>query len=137
MIFVYTEIDLLGGKPMNEIGSRLRTLRESLHISQKKISEIISTTQSSINRYETGQSVPPPKVLIWYADYFDISMDYIFGRTDKPQGKLYKYEPEAIRQITENNAELKQFVDMCFDPKSPMSERLKKTLVQMLGEVKK
>ena len=32
---------------------------------------------------------------------------------------------------------MKKFVDMCFDPASPMNARLKETLLQMLGEVKK
>jgi transcriptional regulator with XRE-family HTH domain len=122
---------------MNEVGGRLRILRDGLQISQKKISELVGTTQASINRYEQGQSEPPIKTLLWYADYFDVSMDYIFGRTDKPQGKLYQYEPEAIRQKTQNNAELRQFIDMCFDPNSPMNDRLKQTLLDMLGEAKK
>lgn len=121
---------------MNEVGSSLRALREGLHVSQKKISEIIGIAQSSINRYEMGQAFPPERILLWYADYFDVSLDYIFGRTDKPQGKLYEYKPEAVRKLAENNAELRQFIDMCFDPKSPMNDRLKKTLLQMLGEAK-
>ena len=33
-----------------------------------------------------------------------------------------------------NNPEMERFVEMCFDPGSPMNERLKKTLVQMLSE---
>ena len=42
-------------------------------------------------------------------------MDYIFGRCDAPQGKLYQYQPK----IWKNAAEMEQFVEMCFDPKSP------------------
>ena len=61
-------------------------------------------------------------------------MDYIYGRTDKPQGALYEYHP----RIEENNAELRQFIDMCFDPDSPIRDRLKETLYSMmLGEAKK
>ena len=33
-----------------------------------------------------------------------------------------------------NNPEMERFIEMCFDPSSPMNERLKKTLVQMLSE---
>ena len=73
------------------------------------------------------------KPLPRYADYFDVSMDYIFGRTDNPQGKLYEYKPK----IEQTDPEMKKFVQMCFDPKSPMSERLKETLLQMLGEAKR
>ena len=118
---------------MNEVAERLRILRNSIKLSQVKIAELIGTTQACINRYETAASSPPLKVLLWYADYFDVSMDYIFGRTDKPQGTLYEYKPKIER----NSEEMRQFVEMCFDPESPISERLKQTLVEMLLEAKK
>ena len=118
---------------MKEIGKRLKELREGVKLSQVKLAEILGTQQSSINRYETGQSTPGPDVFLRYADYFDVSMDYIFGRTDNPQGKLYEYKPK----IEQTDPEMKKFVQMCFDPKSPMSERLKETLLQMLGEAKR
>jgi len=59
--------------------------------------------------------------------------NYIFGRTDKPQGKLYDYHPK----IENTSEEMRQFVEMCFDPQSPMNDRLKQTLLEMLGEAKK
>ena len=117
---------------MKQVGERMRFLREGIKLSQAKIAAIIGTTQTSINRYETGNGSPPLKVLLWYADYFDVSMDYLFGRTDKPQGMTYEYKPKFI----ENSEEMKQFVEMCFDPKSPMNDRLKQTLLQMLEEAK-
>ena len=88
--------------------------------------------QSSINRYENGYSDVPIAILLWYADYFDVSLDYIFGRTDNPQGKLYEYKPK----IQQSDPQMQKFVEMCFDPASPMNARLKETLLQMLGEAK-
>jgi len=119
---------------MEVVGQRLRELRESVGLSQNKLAKLIGIRQSSINRYENGQSVPSIQTFRWYADYFDVSMDYIFGRTNRPQGKLYKYEPQLIREKTENNEELRQFVEMCFDPKSPMNDKLKQVLIKMLEE---
>lgn len=122
---------------MEVVGQRLRELRESVGLSQSKLAKSIGIRQSSINRCENGQSVPSIQTFRWYADYFDVSMDYIFGRADKPQGKLYNYEPQLIRDKTESNQELRQFVEMCFDPKSPMNGKLKQTLIKMLEEGKK
>lgn len=119
---------------MDMIGKRLRTLREGIALSQAKLAKLAGSNQSSINRYEGGQSAAPAELLVWYADYFDVSLDYIFGRTDKPQGKLYRYEPQIIKDKTQNNAELQQFVEMCFDPKSPMNDKLKQSLLSMLKE---
>jgi len=67
-----------------------------------------------------------------YADYFDVSMDYIFARCDDPHGKLYEVKPP----VDANNPELRKFVEMCFDPESPMNEKLKEAMLKMLEEAK-
>ena len=90
--------------------------------------------QASINRYEKGQSEPQLKTLLWYADFFDVSMDYIFERTDQPQGTTYKAEPKVVETLTQTSPEVRQFVNMCFDPKSPMNSKLKEILMGMLEE---
>lgn len=122
---------------MQEVAKRLKTLRESINLSQAKIAALMSATQASVNRYENGQSTPPLKVLLWYADFFDVSMDYIFARTDAPQGKLYEHKPKVVEAITQDNKELRQFVDMCFDPNSPVSGQLRAILTKALEEQKK
>jgi len=114
---------------MKVVGERLRSLRESVKLTQAKIAAMFGSSQVSINRYESGAGSPPLKTLLWYADYFDVSMDYLFGRTDKPQGKLYEYKPK----IAEDSEDMRRFVEMCFDPNSPMNDRLKQTLIEMLG----
>ena len=57
----------------------------------------------------------------------DVSLDYIFGRTDNPQGKLYAYSPK----ITADSAQLRQFIEMCFDPNSTVSGKLKSTMMEI------
>ena len=100
---------------MKELGEYLRRLRESVK-------------QSSINRYEQGQSPPSLETLVRYADYFDVSLDYLLARTDNPQGKLYEHRPK----IAPGSEEMKQFIEMCFDPQSPLNEKLKQTLLEMM-----
>ncbi len=118
---------------MKELGNRLKVLRDGVRLSQVKMAEILNLKQSSINRYEQGLSTPSCETLTKYADYFDVSMDYIFARTDNPQGKLYDFQPKIVA----NNDEMKQFIEMCFDPQSPMNGKLKQTLLQMMEEVPK
>ena len=112
---------------MKIVGERLRALREGLKLSQAKIATLVGSTQSSINRYEHDVGDPPFTTLLWYADYFDVSMDYIFARTDQPQGKLYDFKPKI-----QDNEDMRLFIEMCFDPNSPMSGKLKDTLLQMM-----
>ena len=83
--------------------------------------------------YENGQAAPTVELLRKYADYFDVSMDYIFARCDDPRGKLY--ENRIMKQS--DAPELRDFIEMCFEPGSPMNERLKESLFQMMTEGKK
>ena len=115
------------------IGPRLKELRRSMKLPQWKMAELLGVSQSSVDRYERNTARPTVENFLVYADYFDVSLDYIFGRCDDPQGKLYEHRPH----VEESNPDLKLFVDMCFDPASPMSERLKEVLTKMLEEAEK
>ena len=116
------------------IGQRLRDLRQSVKLSQMKLCKIHGGfSQSALNRYENGISEVPTEVLLWYADYFDISLDYIFGRCDEPQGKLYEYQPK----IFENDERMQDFIEMCFDPSSAANAKLKEAVLKLLQETKK
>ena len=109
---------------MKIIGERLRSLRESVRLSQAKLAKEFDVSQSALARYEIDDSTPSPEVFLKYADYF-------FGRTDDPHGMIYN----NCVKLGLNNPEMARFVEMCFDPGSAMNERLKATLVQMLSEV--
>ena len=109
------------------IGERLKQLRDGAKLSQMKIGKLSGVNQSNLARYENGKAIPPLKLLLWYADYFDVSLDFIFGRTDSPEGKLYSFTPK----ITADSDELRKFIEMCFDPDSLVSGKLKKTMLEM------
>ncbi len=76
---------------MNKIiGQRLEALRENTKVSQTKLAKAHGkSVQSAVNRYENSQSEVPSDILLWHADYFDESLEHIYGRCDSPQGKLY------------------------------------------------
>ena len=115
------------------VGRRLKELREGIHLSQAKLAEKMGNIdQPAIFRYENACSFPPYSVLMLYADFFDVSLDYIFGRTDNPQGKLYDYNPKAF-----DDEKMREFIEMCFDPKSPANAKLKKALLELLQENQK
>lgn len=116
----------------NIIGKRLKQLRESVKQSQVKIAALLGTTQSAINRYENGHSDVPNATLLWFADYYDVSLDYIFGRCDEPQGKLFDYQPKAF----ENDERMQDFIEMCFDPSSAANAKLKEAVLKLLKEQK-
>ncbi len=63
---------------------KLRELRKKRKISQIKLSMDLNMSQNTISRYETGERQPGITELILLADYFDVSIDYLVGRTDNP-----------------------------------------------------
>lgn len=64
---------------------RLKSLRIARHISQLKLAMDLGLNQNSISRYESGARQADYETLIRFADYFGVSVDYLLGRTDKPE----------------------------------------------------
>lgn len=122
---------------MKTVGTRLKALRHSTGLSQTALAKIADSNQSSINRYEMDQSETPYRILLWYADHFDVSLDYIFCRTDNPHGKYYEYQPEMVKEKLQNKAEWSEFIEACFEEGSPLNIRLKDMLIKMAGEDEK
>ena len=67
---------------------RLKELRKKKGISQLRLATDLNTTQNTISRYETGEREPGVDELIKIADYFNVSVDYLIGRTENP--KIYR-----------------------------------------------
>lgn len=115
---------------MNCISQRIKELREKSGLSQADFAKICGSSQATVAKAETGKSTPSVKLLLGLADYFDMSMDYLTCRTDQPQGKLYECRPK----MNVSGEDMKQFIEMCFDPASPFNSKLKETLLQMMEE---
>ncbi len=64
---------------------RLKELRKKKGISQLRLATELNTTQNTISRYETGEREPGIDELIKIAEYFNVSVDYLIGRTDNPK----------------------------------------------------
>lgn len=64
---------------------RLKELRKKKNISQLRLATDLNTTQNTISRYETGEREPGIDELIKIADYFNVSVDYLIGRTENPK----------------------------------------------------
>lgn len=62
---------------------RIQDLREDADLTQKKLSEQLNISQRAYSHYETGSRNIPIETLIRLANYYNTSIDYIVGRTDK------------------------------------------------------
>lgn len=64
-------------------GERLRYLREVNEKSQQVVADFIGVHQTAIGQYERGLCMPSPEVLGRLADFYDVSLDYLLGRTEE------------------------------------------------------
>ena len=62
---------------------RLKKLRKEKKISQLKLAFDLNMNQNTVSRYENLEREADYETLIKFADYFDVSLDYLLGRTDK------------------------------------------------------
>ena len=63
---------------------RLKELRKQKGITQIKLATDLNLSQNSISRYEQGVREADYKTLIMFADYFNVSVDYLLERTNDP-----------------------------------------------------
>lgn len=64
---------------------RLKSIRKERGISQLKMAMDLNMNQNSISRYENMEREADYETLIKFADYFDISLDYLLGRSEKQE----------------------------------------------------
>ena len=70
---------------MTSLSERLIELKTSRKLLQKDIADNIGVPLRTYQRYEYGEREPNVSILISLADYFNVSLDYLVGRTDNPE----------------------------------------------------
>ena len=69
---------------MEILGQRLLLLRKQKGLAQKDVAERIGISFNSYCRYEKNERKPMAPTIVAMADYFNVSADYLLGRTDSP-----------------------------------------------------
>jgi len=69
---------------MKILATRLKDLREGRRIYQREMAEMLGLSMRGYESYETNTSEPKLETLVLLADYFNVSVDYLLGRTDVP-----------------------------------------------------
>ena len=69
---------------MKKLGTRLKELRKARGVGQKAVAEWLGVSLRAYQFYEDGTYDPNLPNLIALADYFQVSLDYLVGRSDAP-----------------------------------------------------
>ena len=66
------------------LSAQFKKVRLEKGLTQKQVAAALGITEQAYQRYEYGKTVPSALVLIALSDYFDVSLDYLVGRSDDP-----------------------------------------------------
>lgn len=65
--------------------NNLRVLRKQHNLTQVALQVETGIEQALLSKFENGERIPPTETLLILADYYNVSIDYILGRTDNPE----------------------------------------------------
>mgnify|MGYP003287524933 FL=1 len=65
--------------------NNLKKLRKQAGLTQISLQMKTGIEQALLSKFENGDRVPPTETLIQLADFYNVSMDYIMGRTENPE----------------------------------------------------
>lgn len=63
--------------------SRIRDLREDKDLNQTQVARMLGMSQTGYSKYETGENDIPTTILIKLSIFYDTSIDYLLGQTDR------------------------------------------------------
>ena len=94
------------------LGKRIKELRLEKGITQSELSSYLGLTPKMVSFYELQQRFPPQDIIIKLADYFNVSTDYLLGRSEirnsdellREYSSLYNKNPKELEEyIKEQN----------------------------------
>ena len=80
--------------------ARLESLRKDRKLTQKQIADMLGIARTTYSGYENGTREPDHEILQKIADFFEVSIDYLLGRTNNP---LTEKEMSRLRETAPTN----------------------------------
>ncbi|GKU78553.1 helix-turn-helix transcriptional regulator [Paenibacillus sp. L3-i20] len=83
------------------LSDRLRNLRLDMKKTQKDMADFLGITRQGYGNYENGKTEPDQKTINALADYFNTTIDYLYGRSDN-------FQPDVTDQLNHTSSNTKQ-----------------------------
>ena len=84
-----------------EINEMIRFLRLKVNLTQDKLAESIGVTTNTIQNWESGNKKPSLKAILTISDFFNVSTDYLLGRTSNIINKDLKLSTDEEKLISD------------------------------------
>lgn len=124
----------------NIIGRRMKSIRENKDLKQNKVAKKLSVSPYQLSRYENGKSKPDPELIAKIATYYDVSTDYLLGKTDSQKVAmteelaLSKDEKDVAKRLEDFKKDLTSADGLNFSGE-PMSDDAKESLIEAMDHL--
>lgn len=115
-----------------QLAKKLQTLRQQKDVSQSEIAKYIGLTVGAYQNYENGRREANYETLCKLADFYNVSTDYLLGRT--PVKQMTTKEPDVLSQLAQifNLTEMQKVIVQTYIAVSPKE---RKKLIEVMEEV--
>jgi len=114
---------------MKTIGQRIRQLRKENNITQEELGKMYGLAKSTVSLYESGRSNPDDEIKQKIADHFNVSIDWLLGRTDER-----RTADEIIAEYKEKELEFEELFEKfsIYFKGRKLTEKDKKSIISFL-----
>ena len=110
---------------------KLKELRDHKGLSQKDFAAIIGVPANTYNQWEKEKRSPDYESLLSIADYYQVSVDYLLGRTDESE-QTKKPAIGELLELSKNKKEILSLLDQVSEDNREMVDRAVKALIQSI-----
>lgn len=96
-------------------GSRIKQLREEKNLTQEELAKRLSISKSAVSMYENDTRLPKRDIMESLADFFNVSIDYLYGKTNLTTLLLTSKERIVVEAYRRADQPIKQAVDKLLD----------------------
>ena len=122
---------------MGDFKTVFKQLRNAKGMTQEELADALGITRSRLSMYELGQREPDFETLEMIADYFNVDMDYLMGRTIKttviPESYYLDQDARDLAEFLHDNPKYKILFDSCRKVKPGDIDFIKK-MIDRIGD---
>jgi len=115
-------------------GNRIAELREQRGLTQEELASSLGISRAALSHYEKNRREPDFETLSKMADLFQVSVDYMIGRTNNPETELNADIRAFVDQLELSDADLLDKYALTIDGKKLTSEEAKRFIAFIRAE---
>ncbi|CAM3642676.1 helix-turn-helix transcriptional regulator [Cohnella lubricantis] len=116
------------------IGDRIAELRDARSLTQEQLASSLGISRAALSHYEKNRRQPDFDTLIKLADVFHVSIDYLFGRTNRPEITLDPKVRDFVDQLELSDQEILERFDLSVDGRKLSPDEAKRFIAFVRAE---